>query len=1063
MAHCRVLGSIRVVDADGRVLTLVSEPQRRLLAILCLHGGSVVRSTVLEEHLGLSSGALRTSISRLRHVIGHELLVTGPAGYELNAEIDVVDYERFVSEAADSDAGPARVALERALSLWGNPYDEFAFEPWAEVEVRRLNDLHASAIEELVVLLLDAGDETAAVATLGSLIDEHPFRDLPRALLMRALSQLGRSTEALREFQAYRALLRDDVGTEPSAALVALDRAIVTGGDLEALREQGHPAWSRRRRGDPVAHPAGRRSLPTPISSFVGRVRETAEVAALLQEHRLLTLTGAGGSGKSRLALRAASALARGGATVWWIDLGVLAAGGDVAEQIAAEIGVLPRRGLVAELERRLHGTRSVLVLDNAEHVIDATADVVADLLTRCPDTRALVTSREPLGIPGEVVWRVPALGLPDGPGSVTLDTLSEYDAIRLFLTRAREARPGMAVDRQAADDIVSICIELDGMPLALELAAARLRTLPLRAVAQSIGEIIRWKGNVGRVPLTRHTTLRASIEWSFELISPSEQLMLLVLATFRSPFDTSAAVAVANSMGDFDGSADHIFRLADVGLLQLDDNSGWYRMLTTVRQFCLECGAARGVLARAEEAHARYFTTWCGDVGEGRMGLEHRPFVRRMPDVVAAMSWARVHDHEAAFRMCRGLAPVRSVLGQLADFDTTWRWLTGRDPDQRGPLWIEAVAGLLATATSLVLDTAPVEAALLERLTDGPGRARSWLERGRAMVPAYCGRPAQIVSYADGLLARGDDLESSVYVGFAAYMLALMGRLDECDRLLDQLRRLTRRHDAVFSVDSVGNGYAAAIVSEMLRGDLGPALDRGRRPVPTDPAFSMTSAAALTHAALLATDADAMRRAIEWSTLGSLPVLGYLTPFTSGCAALLEGRFADAADLVEESWEQAVRVPVFRVFALPVVVTALVGFDRPHVAERVVEVASGLMIDMERAPFLTVSVQLANAQIALARNDLDVAQRQAAAALGAARADQLHLAIVDAIDLLAVVAERRSDDVAAPLRDAAASERQRLGYRYRLMTAGLGAPGASRAEQSDLATVIARVLARPA
>ena len=522
MGRCEVLGPIRAFDAEGRELTLASESQRRLLAILCLHAGTVVRSAVLEEELGLSAGALRTSISRLRRAIGPALLVTGPAGYELRAELDVVEYERLVKDVDGSDADPARQELERAGSLWrGVPYDEFAHEPWAEVEVHRLDDLHAAAMETLVVLLLDAGDETAAIDTLLPLIEHHPYRDRPRCLLMRALHQAGRTTEALRAFQAYRVLLRDDIGTEPAAAVVELDRAIVAGSDLAALRERGHPAWSRRRREVGVADPGPHRHLPTPISSFVGRARETADIIALLDDHRIVTLTGAGGSGKTRLALRVAAALSQDGAdaaTAWWIGLGVLAADGDVAEHVATQIGVVARRDPVAEVARRLRGRASLLVLDNAEHVINATAGVVADLLTRCPDARALVTSREPLGLPGEVVWRVPALGMPERMGALTLDDVDRHDAIRLFIARAREARPGMAIDRVALEHIGSICAELDGMPLALELAAARLRTLPLPTLARSVNEIMRWRGDRGQDPATRHRTLRASIDWSFAL-----------------------------------------------------------------------------------------------------------------------------------------------------------------------------------------------------------------------------------------------------------------------------------------------------------------------------------------------------------------------------------------------------------------------------------------------------------------------------------------------------------------------------------------------------------------
>lgn len=842
MSQCKVLGAIRAFDSGGLRLTLASEAQRRLLAMLCLRAHTTVRSVVLEEHLGLSPGALRTSISRLRRVIGAENLVSDSAGYELKASVDAVDYERLVNEAFLSDAERARLCLEQAGALWdGPPYDEFAHEPWAEIEARRLGELHAAAVEELVLLLLEAGESAGAIAALLPLIEQQPYRDLPRALHMRALDQAGRRTDALRHFQSYRLVLQGEIGTEPSAPRVELDRAIASAADLELLRSSGHPAWTRRRGLLTGVAATKRPSVPIPLSSFVGRVQEMAELGALLKKDRIVTLTGSGGCGKSRLAIRIAStARERDGTDAWWVDLGVLAPTANVAEQIATEIGVVPRHDVIGELERRLRGKRSLLVLDNAEHVLDATAAVLAALLTRCPDTSALITSRQPLGLAGEVVWRVPELTMPDESTAVTLDNFDRHDALRLFLVRAREARPGMVVDRQAIGYIASICRELDGMPLALELAAARLRSVPLPTVAAGIAEIIRWR--VGdRAKPARHATLRASIEWSFGLISRFEQRVLVCLAAFHSPFDSEAAASVITAIDHDDGPADdgaiagdHLGRLTDVGLLQLDDSSGRYRMLNIVRQFCTELGRATGDLARAEQAHAQYFARWCAVVGEGRLGIEHHPFVRRMPDIVAASLWARSNDDRAAvFAICRGLAPVRSALGHHADFVATWAWLRAIDPTERSAPWAEAVAALLPTATSQLYETASVVDEILVHVGSGSGRALAWLERGRAMVPAYRGQLAAIHAYAESLLARGDDLEASVYVGFAAYMHALVGRLDRCDSLLDQLRRLTRRHGCTFSVDSVGNGYAAAIVAETVRGDLASALDRGKRPGP--------------------------------------------------------------------------------------------------------------------------------------------------------------------------------------------------------------------------------------
>ena len=1038
MVCCKVLGTIRVFDAEGQELALASRSQRRLLAMLCLRSNTVVRSVVLEEYLGLSAGALRTSISRLRRVIGTEYLVTGPAGYAIRADVDVSEYEKLVTAADVSSAEQARSDLERAREMWsGPPYGEFADEPWAEVEVRRLSEMHTAAIEELVVILLDAGEDAAAMVELVPLINEQPYRDRPRALLMRALTQAGRTTEALRQFQTYRSVLCDDIGTEPSAALIELDRTIATGSDLGVLRRRGHPAWTRHRSPPQVTERDSHLRLPAPLSSFIGRSRETAEITALLGDHRIVTLTGAGGSGKSRLALRVAStAPDRTSTDAWWIDLGVLAIDGDVAEQIATEIGVGPRLDVVAELERRLHDRPTLIVLDNAEHVIDATAEVLVALLTRCPELRALVTSREPLGVPGEVVWRVPALGLPDETTRMTLDNLAQHDALRLFLARAREARPGMAVDRQAVDHITSICRELDGMPLALELAAAQLRTLPLESVACSITEITRWTGSCRSAPLSRYATLRASIEWSFDLVSPIEQQMLIALAVFRSPFDPDAARAVAVAIDAADVAVDLIQRLTDVGLLHLDDDSGRYRMLHTVRQFCLEHQGADDLRRALDTAHARFFANWCAEVAAGEHGIEHRPVVRRMPDVVAAMAWARANDHHTALRMCSDLAALRSALGHSADVDETWRWLLALDDEHRDPVWAEAVAGLLTTAASRCFDTTLVEAQLSDHLPEGPGRARSWLERSTAMVPAFRGHPAQIRSYAAGLLDRGADVEASVYVGLAAYMLALMGRLDECDPLLEQLRRLTRHHDTRFSVDSVGNGYAAAIVAETIYGDLRLARDRSRRPVPIDPAFSMTSAAALAHAALLSSDAETMERALEWATQGSFPLLQFLTPFTNCCRALLDGAVGEAADHAGEFWDDALAVPVWRLFALPLVNSALIDAGRVDAAGVVTDRAAVLLADMATAPLLTTALHLAQSQVALARGHLDLAEHEAIAALERARSHRFPLAVVDALELRAAVSERSGAmAMSRSLAEGARAERDRLDYRFVLTT----------------------------
>lgn len=227
MRNCKVLGPIEFVDAEGCRVDLVSAAQRRLVAVLSLHACPTVSAGVLEEFVGLSPGALRTSISRLRRLIGPECVVTGSTGYEFRANVDAQEFERLVDGAFAADDVAARTALEAGLALWrGPPYHEFDHEPWAVGERLRLSGLRAAAVEELAVLMLDSGEHVGAIAALESLIVAEPYRDRTRALLIRALADAGRRTDALRAFHDYRSLLIADIGIEPSSDLVALDRAV---------------------------------------------------------------------------------------------------------------------------------------------------------------------------------------------------------------------------------------------------------------------------------------------------------------------------------------------------------------------------------------------------------------------------------------------------------------------------------------------------------------------------------------------------------------------------------------------------------------------------------------------------------------------------------------------------------------------------------------------------------------------------------------------------------------------------------------------------------------------
>lgn len=1036
----RLLGPLEVEGPNREPIAIASAPQRRLLSVLALHVGMEVRSASLEEWLGLSGGALRTSISRLRRVIGPDALETTTAGYRLDARVDAVDFERLTSFAPTVDDVAARSTLEEAALLWrGDPLVEFADEPWAEPEVGRLIEQYATAIEDLTILRLDAGEASTAVVGIGRLVESQPYRDRPRALLLRALDEDGRRTEALRAFQAYRTLLVDEIGTEPSSSVIELDRAIAATDDVSATLEpsRGHPAWTRTRRrvhsdGDTMPH-----RIPVPLSSFVGRQEDLHTIAEMLANHRLVTLTGSGGCGKTRLAIATATAeFAQRRTATWWCELEVVTNPTQVTEQVAAAVGLTPQPGvdplphLIGHLGRE---RPMLLVIDNAEHLLAPVTAMLAELMPRCPALRVLVTSREPLGLAGEALWRVPPLASPPTDAQIDVDEAADYDAIELFIERAREARAGFVVDHDALRDVRSICEGLDGLPLALELAAARTRTHPIDLVAKGINDAVRWHGAATRAPLARHATIHASIAWSVDLIDPVSRVVMIRLSVFQSSFTHGAAVAVATAHEPIDDVDAAISTLVDASLLQFDDATGRYRMLLTVRQFCAVRAQGSDELERARNRHARYFAHRCTEIGAGRHGIERGKFIREMPDLVAAMEWARHNEPRLVFEMCAGLGAVRSALGHHGNVADTWRWLVSQDrsaTDDTGwsREWATAVAAQMAAATAHWIDVDDVVGEIDQILPAEDRRARSWMARGEAMLPAYHGHLDQIVAHVAEATARRDDLELSIYGGFAAYMLALMGRIDESARQVDALARLTQRHHCTFGVDTVGNGYAAAVVGDVVRGDLVSAAGRASARVPDDPAFSMTAAAALAHAALLTGEPRTLEHAMAWSRQRTIPVLRFLPTFIDLVGRLFCGTVEAAADLAEQYWEEAEPVPVSRVHPLPVLTSTLIAAGRTANASTMTDRAAVLVSDMDAAPLLDAGIRISRARLALEAGDRDALAADVLALLDITTDNCFVPMTIDALELLA--GADSEPDLSPILLATSTVERRRIGSR---------------------------------
>jgi predicted ATPase/DNA-binding CsgD family transcriptional regulator len=363
---------------------------------------------------------------------------------------------------------------------------------------------------------------------------------------------------------------------------------------------------------------AFRHNLPVQLTPLIGRESETKQGTRLLSDERLVTLTGAGGVGKTRLALAiAAEVLDRFAGGVWLVELAGVAADEGVAGATLAAIGA-PQAGgvgLVEQVATELSDASCLVVLDNCEHLADACAELIAKVLSSCPLVSMLATSREPLGVPGEVTWRVPSLKAPPTEASIAVEALSQYDAVRLFIECAKRARPSFAVSEANAPAIAQICHRLDGIPLALELAAARCRQLSPERIAHDLDDRFRLLTGGARTALPRQQTLAASVDWSHDRLDPDEQRVFRRLGVFAGPFPLEAAEAVASSSGELDPIEvfDLVCRLADKSLIVSDDRDGEprYRMLETLRAYAINRAREAGELGRLRQAHAVWWLGW--------------------------------------------------------------------------------------------------------------------------------------------------------------------------------------------------------------------------------------------------------------------------------------------------------------------------------------------------------------------------------------------------------------------------------------------------------------------
>jgi predicted ATPase len=524
------------------------------------------------------------------------------------SELDMTRFERLVSAGrralSSGDAARARECFADALGCWRGPaLSDVADAAWAQGEARRLEELKEAALESLLEARLALGEAEEVVAAAEQAVAEHPYRERLWAHLVLALYRSGRQSDALSAYQRVRQLLADELGLEPSAELVALQHAVLAHDPalIPAARPRASPARPRRH------------NLPAPLSSFIGRDQETAEVEQLLRRCRLVTLTGAGGAGKTRLALHVAAKMVdttKDG--IWFVDLAPAKDPGLVPVLFAEALGLRPNTdlSLADALTQFIGDQEMLLVVDNCEHLIDATAALVGRLLAAGSKLKVLATSRERLRLPGEALWILQPLAVP-APGGEP-EEASACDSVRLFTDRAAAVHPGFALDTDGLTAVAQIVTRLDGLPLAIELAAARVGPLRPKDIVARLDDRFGLLADGQRAALPRQQALTATLAWSYELLEPPEQAVLRRISVFAGSFSLDAACAVAAS-GELTPSQvpQIIWDLVGKSLLTAvdeDPDLPRYRLLETVREYAAALLHQAADTASALTAHRAYY-----------------------------------------------------------------------------------------------------------------------------------------------------------------------------------------------------------------------------------------------------------------------------------------------------------------------------------------------------------------------------------------------------------------------------------------------------------------------
>jgi predicted ATPase/DNA-binding SARP family transcriptional activator len=1033
--YFRILGPLEVQDRSRQVD--VDGPRvRALLARLLVSAGTVVSQDRLIDDVwgdAGSSKALQVAVGRLRRALGSQLrggvLLTRPSGYLLDLraghELDAAAFEAEFGEGVRGlAAGAPEIAVERlsaALGRWqGLPLQEFVSLHWAQVEGCRLEQLRLGALEARAEAQLRLGTSSELIGELQQLAQQAPGRERIHELLMLALYRSGRQLDALTAFQMARTHLVEEFGVEPGERMREIHAAILA---QDPSLQDARPA------------PADRvpRRLPSFLTSFIGRAAEVAEIIRLLDAERLLTLTGVGGSGKTRLAVEAASAV--GGREVYFAGL--------AAVQDASLLGraVLDALGRPEQPGRRpldiaadvLAATPALVVLDNCEHVLDSAAAAIRELLERCPLLRVLATSRAALDVPGERVWLVPPL-------SLQAENVADSDAVRLFADRARRVRPEFELTGQSARAVADICDGMDGLPLAVELTAARLRFLTLGQITAAQADRLSLAGGGPRGAEPRQRTLRASIAWSEALLGTAQRTLMHRLAVFHGGATLDQVRTVCcDDLVPAGRILDLLAALIDASLLTAVPVAGAmkYQMLETIRQYGLEQLARDDMLEVMRGRHLREFTAQADRYDNGRLVLTADVMARidaDYPNLLAAVQTGCGLGGSEAMRICVPLANYWTERGRQSEGASLLQQALTAASDEPSALRSMTLSGLALMRMyqgdfTDALRLGKQAAAMGAQAGDDRAEALGLMRLGLCLGLGEPSKGTPLIRRAIQLLITAGH---PVTLSFARYCLveilaqsddwpALQPALDACLSTASDLG-----HHTVLAWCWVHQGHRAELSS-----DLAALRAHGDRIVrrQNDPLIRACGTAAIAQAHALAGQAAAGRELIqaELELLGDKPAAGRVILLTA--LAGVELASGDTAAALRACPDHRAPQGVwFVTWAAHTLMRSSVADRDTRTARQMADALRGigLQLGSTRADALG---NLGHAWADLLEGDLDNARKQQQAALASLVREGFALHAIDAVELGAAIgAAAGQDHIATRLLAAVTAERKRAG-----------------------------------